>query len=170
MNTSSNIGWHVVYVRSRFEQRVHNRLIEMSIESFLPLVKTIKKWSDRKKTIYKPLIPSYLFVNIKSPMEFYQTLSVNGACSYIKFGRDYAKVTEVEIDSIKFLVGDSDITDIETGPRLPKVGEVKKIILGSLTGLDCEVVKINNKNKVIVRIDSIQQSIMATIPLRFIAS
>ncbi|WP_075342500.1 UpxY family transcription antiterminator [Tenacibaculum agarivorans] len=157
-------GWHVLYVRSCYERKVKDLLEEISIESFLPQVKTIKQWSDRKKVILKPLFPSYVFVNINSFLEFHKALSVYGACAYIRFGEEYARVTEKEINDIKLIVGDNDISDIETNVKLPKVGEVKKITHGPLNGLNCEIIKVNNHNKIMVRIDSLRQNIVATIP------
>ncbi|WP_340202265.1 UpxY family transcription antiterminator [Ascidiimonas sp. W6] len=159
------IGWYALYVKSRWENKVYESLNDISLESFLPQIKTIRNWSDRKKTILKPLFPSYVFVNIKSSLEFHKALSVNGACAYIRFGKEYARVTEKEIDQIKFLVGDENIIDIQTNVQLPKVGETKRITYGPLNGLNCEIVKANNHNKIIVRIHSLRQNILVTVPL-----
>lgn len=163
------IGWHVLYVKSRWEKKVYESLNNISLESFLPQVKTIRQWSDRKKMILKPLFPSYVFVNINSSSDFHKALSVDGACAYIRFGREYALVTQKEINQIKFLVGDENITDIETNVILPEIGQTKKITCGPLSGLNCEIIKVNNLNKIIVRIDSLQQNIMATIPLNILS-
>lgn len=167
--TNSN-GWHVVYVRSRHEKKVHHALQEIAIDSFLPMTTTIRKWSDRTKKILKPLFPSYVFVNIKSSMDFHKTLSVEGACAYISFGNEYAKVKEKEINQIKYLVGSKDITDIEQTNTLPQVGTIKKISYGPLNGMECEVIKVNNANKIVVRIQSLQQNITATLPPNFITN
>jgi len=165
MNPKSGFSWHVVYVKSRFERKVHESVSEMAIESYLPMVKTVSRWSDRRKVIEKPLFPSYVFVNIKSSLEFYKVLSVNGACAYIRIGSEYATIREKEINQIKLLIGDKNITDIETNVQLPQVGETKKITYGPLNGLDCEVIKADNHNKIIVRINSLRQNILATVPL-----
>ncbi|KAA1243792.1 UpxY family transcription antiterminator [Aquimarina sp. RZ0] len=165
MSTTLKLGWYVLYVRSCQEKKVHQLLQENQFESFLPMIKTVRQWSDRKKTIYKPFFPSYVFVNIRSPKEFHNVLNVKEACAYIRFGKEYARVTDKEIDQIMLLVGDKNIIDIETSVVFPKVGEIKKINYGSLNGLDCEIIEANNCNKIIVRIDSLQQNIIATIPL-----
>ena len=159
-----NVGWHVLYVKSRWEKKVHESLLEILLEPFLPQVKTVSQWKDRKKTVLKPLFPSYVFVNINSALEFQKALSVNGACNYIRFGSEYARVTEKEISHIKLLIGDNDATNIEMNTQLPKVGEVKKITFGPLSGLECEVLKIGNVNKIIVQIDSLNQNITAIVP------
>ncbi|MGY0408055.1 MAG: UpxY family transcription antiterminator [Polaribacter sp.] len=159
-------GWYVIYVKSRWEKKVHSFLQEMSLESFLPQIKTVRQWSDRKKTVLKSMFPSYVFIKINSSLEFHKALSVNGACSYIRFGKEYARVKEKEIIQIKLLTTDKEITDLKIDSQLPKVkaGEIKKITFGSLSGLECEVLKVGNVNKVIVQIDSLNQNITATIP------
>jgi transcription antitermination factor NusG len=161
--------WYVLYVRSRHEKKVFNLLKEQSIEAFLPEVKTVRKWSDRKKTVIKPLFPSYVFVNIKNQLEFHNALSTHGACAYIRFGKEYAKVPGSVINRIKLLVNAEGVTEIETNVQLPRVGDVKKITVGSLSGLECEVLKVDNAKKIIVRIDSLRQNITATIPSYFLS-
>jgi len=158
------VGWYVLYVKSRWENKVHQSLGEIPVESFLPQVKTVRQWSDRKKTVIKSLFPSYVFVYIKSSLEFHQALSVYGACAYIRFGKTYARVSEKEINQIKVLTGDTNILDFEITPQLPKVGDTKRIIHGPLSGLNCEIVRADNLNKIIVRLDSLRQNITVTTP------
>jgi transcriptional antiterminator RfaH len=165
-----NIGWHVLYVKSRWEKKVHVSLQEISLESFLPQVKTVQQWSDRKKTIIKPLFPSYVFVNINSSLEFHKALSVNGACAYVRFGKEYARVTEKEVNQIKLLFGAKEVADVVMDTQLPKVGEIKKIVYGPLSGLECEIFKVGSINKVIVRINSLKQNITATLSPDYLSS
>ena len=56
--------WYAIYVRSRHEKKVHQLLLEIGIESSLPLIKTTRKWSDRKKKVEIPLFRGYVFVKI----------------------------------------------------------------------------------------------------------
>ena len=54
--------WYAVHTRSRFEQKVYDGIMGKSIEAFLPRVQTMSRRKDRKKKIYIPLIPGYVFV------------------------------------------------------------------------------------------------------------
>ncbi|MEW7277050.1 UpxY family transcription antiterminator [Aquimarina sp. 2201CG1-2-11] len=164
MNTSLKTGWYVLYVRSHHEKKVETLLSENGLESFVPLVKTIREWSDRKKVIMKPLFPSYVFAKIQSRSDFHKAMDINGSCSYIRFGKEYAIVSDEEIKRIKFLVNTEDVSDIESNSEIVKEGEVKTIRKGVLAGLECEIVKVNNKDKILVRINSIRQNILATLP------
>ncbi len=164
MTNDNYKGWYVLCVKSLHERKIYDLLLESSLEAFLPLVKTIRKWSDRKKIILKPLFPSYIFVNIRSSLEFYKALDLNGAYSYIRFGNEYAKVDKLEIDKIKLLIGNKDVTNVETNTHLPNIGEIKRINYGALNGLECEVLKVNNKNKILIRINSMHLDVTAIIP------
>ncbi|QKX07050.1 UpxY family transcription antiterminator [Aquimarina sp. TRL1] len=170
MNKPIKSGWYVLYVRSRHEKKVEKLLKENQIKAYLPLIKTVRKWSDRTKTVELPLFPSYVFVYINSSMDFYKTLSIEGTGACIRFGSDYAIVKENEIKKIKLLTSTEEITNIEKKLDMPKVGEIKTIEQGPLCGLECEIVKTNNENKIVVRIDSIQQNITATIPSYYLSS
>lgn len=164
MKKITKIGWHVLYVKSRQEKKVHSLLLENKLQAFLPLVTTIRKWSDRKKKVEVPLFSSYVFVKINSPMDFYKALNVEGACAYIRFSNEYAIVREDEITKLKLFVGNEDVKDIKTTPYQPKVGEVSKIKYGPLTGLECEVLRINDMHTIQVRIHSLKQNITANLP------
>ncbi len=161
--------WHVLYVKSKQENKVHEILCENGLESFLPRIKTIRKWSDRKKILYQPLFPSYVFVNLKSKNEFNRALSIKGACSYIRFGNEYAKVTNDEISKIRILNNATDVDKIETDGTIFTRGSYHKITYGVLDGLECEILDGENNNKIIVRINSIRQNIIVTLPKLFLS-
>ncbi len=162
-------GWHVLYVKSRHERKVDELLQEAGLETFLPLVKTVRAWSDRKKMIEIPLFPSYLFVNIENSNDFHTTFNTEGACTFVKCGNSYATIRDSEIQKIKFLLTTEDVMDVEkTTDRLEK-GEIALIEYGAFTGLECEILNINNYNKVVVRMDSINQNITATLPSHYLS-
>jgi len=58
------MAWYAVYTKSRMEKKVSLRLEEAGIESYCPVTKRKKQWSDRKKIVEEVLFRSYVFVNI----------------------------------------------------------------------------------------------------------
>lgn len=164
-----NTGWYVLYVKSRHERKVDNLLKEVHLESFLPLVKTIRTWSDRKKMIELPLFPSYVFVKIESATDFHKAFSINGACTFVKCGSVYATIRDIEIQKIKFLLTTEDVIDIEKTTDRLEEGEIALIQYGAFTGLECEILNVNNNNKIVVRMNSINQNITATLPSHYLS-
>jgi hypothetical protein len=57
-------SWHVIYTKPRAEKKVEERLNNFGIEAFCPVKQQIKQWSDRKKKILVPVLPSMVLVNI----------------------------------------------------------------------------------------------------------
>ena len=54
--------WFALHTRARHEKTVEHRLREEGMETFLPTVKEVHRWSDRKKTVEIPLFSCYVFV------------------------------------------------------------------------------------------------------------
>lgn len=156
-------GWFVLYVKYKHEKRIHGILNEKNIESFLPLVETIKQWSDRKKKVTVPLFPSYLFVNLNDQKDIETILNMKESCFFLKTGSEIAIVRQYEIDIIKQFLNLEGITNINSIEV--EVGKPYKVNYGPLKNLECEVYRVNsNSNKVKIRIASINQDITATIP------
>lgn len=55
--------WFAFYTKSRQEKKVRDVLQRKGFEVFLPLQKTVRQWSDRKKKVEVPLFNSYIFVH-----------------------------------------------------------------------------------------------------------
>ncbi|MFN5931691.1 MAG: transcription termination/antitermination NusG family protein, partial [Sphingobacteriales bacterium] len=62
MNTEKH--WYAIYTRPRWEKKVNELLEKKGIQTYCPLNRVKRRWSDRTKIIYQPLIPSYVFVCI----------------------------------------------------------------------------------------------------------
>jgi transcription antitermination factor NusG len=56
--------WHIVHTRPRWEKKVHSSLIIKGIQSFCPINKVHRQWSDRIKLVEEPLFAGQLFVKI----------------------------------------------------------------------------------------------------------
>ena len=54
--------WFAIYTRSRNEKKVVAGLLEQGHEAWVPLMKTMRQWSDRKKVVEVPLFNSYIFI------------------------------------------------------------------------------------------------------------
>ncbi len=157
--------WYAVYTNPRAEKQVYDRLIESGIETFLPLQKTFRKWSDRKKLIEKPLLSSYIFVKV-IPVNFPKVYKTFGVVKFVIFEGQPASIPQKQIDNLRLLIN-SD-AEIEVTSEKFEKGDSVEVINGSMTGLTGELIKIGGKKRVIVRIDRLDQNIILTIPVTFL--
>lgn len=82
-----------------------NQLLrQKGLETYCPLNKIPKKWSDRVKVVEEPLFKSYVFVRIDT-MEQTAVRSTNGVVNFVYWCGKPAIVQPAEIELIKqFLV------------------------------------------------------------------
>jgi len=148
--------WYAVYTRPRFEKQVQQRLQEQGIEAFLPLTKTVRQWSDRKKMVEVPLFSSYVFVHIDRS-DYDRVLQTHGVVKYICFEGKAASIPQEQINNLKIII-DSRARVECTWERWQK-GDTVEVTAGSLKGLRGELITDGDRNKVLVRIDRINQNL-----------
>ena len=156
--------WIVVRSKPRSEKVAHNELVKKNIEAYLPLLKERRKWSDRKKWVEFPLFSSYLFarIDIKDSIFVLQTQGVN---TIVKFGKQIAIVQNSVIETIRLAM--------EGGYQLEPVeyfveGNQVEVIAGPMKGVKGIVAKLKGQNRLIIKIDAIQQALSIQIESKFI--
>ncbi len=153
--------WYAIYTNSRAEKRVHERLIEQGIESFLPLQKTLRQWSDRKKLVERPLISSYVFVKIIH-REYFTVRKTEGVVKFIMIQGKPIPIPEEQITNLRILCG-SD-ADVEISAEVYEKGDMVEVTVGSLTGLRGELIRVGRKHKVVIRV--IQPGMNLTVDIK----
>lgn len=141
--------WYAVYTHSRAEKKVDKRLKEAGVETFLPLQKTLRQWSDRKKLIDKPVISSYIFVKVV-PREFLTVMKTEGVVKIITIEGKPVKIPEHQMMNLRILCN-SD-ADVVVNENIYLKGDMVEVIYGSLTGLKGELIRVGRKHKVVIRI------------------
>lgn len=157
--------WHALYVRSRCEKKVLSQLEDMGIQAYLPMISTVKQWSDRRKKVQEPLFKSYVFV-FSNDKQYISILNVYGVVKFVCFEKEAVVVPENQILAIKKFV-----SEYENGKEYKmnndeelKVGQMVRIINGPMKGLEGRLDTIRNKRHLIVYIDVVGQCIPVHIP------
>lgn len=146
--------WYAVYTRPRYEKKVAKHLIDQKINCYLPLVKTLRQWSDRKKWVELPLFSSYVFVQI-DPSQYYQALNTIGVVRFVTFEGKPAQIPDQQIENIKWILS-TDIPVDTIDEKIPEGSEVE-IIKGPLRGLRAEMINYNNKNVILLRVKQLDK-------------
>jgi transcriptional antiterminator RfaH len=157
--------WYAVYTNPRAEKLVHSRLVETGVETFLPLQKTFRTWSDRKKLIEKPLLSSYVFVKV-IPKDFPLVYKTSGVVKFISFEGQPVSIPQNQIDNLRLLINSDAEIDVMAGPMAK--GDKVVVMSGSLVGLTGELVSFGGRKRVVVRIDKLDQNLIITIPVTFL--
>ncbi len=157
MSTGS-LNWYAVYVKSRHEFAVHRELSRKGLEAYLPSVKRLRQWRDRRKFVDFPLFPGYLFVHIHDrPESFLEVLKTKGVVNFISLRPGYpSPVSPEEIASLKLLVDSGRELDVH--PFLKEGGRIR-VRRGPLRGAEGTLVKKGDQYIFHVNIDLLGRSV-----------
>ena len=156
--------WIAIYTKPQHENAVKSALKLKGFEVYLPILKERRKWSDRKKWVEFPLFKCYLFVKTNSKYSI-DILKTNGVVKIIKFGNNIATIQNSIIDSLKLMI-EGGYKPITVDYFLK--GDPVRVKEGPLKGLIGQVIRINNHNSLVLRIDAVQHSVSVKINQGFL--
>jgi transcriptional antiterminator NusG len=158
--------WYVIKTTSRSEKKVAERIDAIGVQSYLPLMQSIRQWSDRKKKIYLPLIPSTLFVFCYEK-DFEKFYSIQGFLKIMYLTGHPAVVRDYEIENLKILLKENTETVTNNNLSFLK-GDKVEVIRGPLQGLIATSLEENRTNRLIVEIESLDQRFIVHVPKSFV--
>ena len=153
--------WYAIYTKANNEKKVFDRLKEDNIECYLPLKKTLRQWSDRKKWVDVPLFRCYVFVKV-SYIEYFRALRIPGVVYYVSFGGEPQSIPDNQIDYIKAIVQQTE-KEIEVNYKNIRKGSECEVLVGPLKGIKGEVVRISGQSRLLIRLASMGVSLHVNI-------
>ena len=151
--------WLAVYTRPRWEKKVNQLLLEKGVESYCPLNKVRRKWSDRVKLVEEPLFKSYVFVKV-SDQDRSAVRMTSGAINFVYWDGKPAVIKEKEILAIKRFLDEYE--NVEARPVELKINQRVRITNGSLMDQEGKVLDVRQKTARIA-IDSLGYILIAHI-------
>ena len=151
--------WLAIYSRPRWEKKVAQLLAEKGVESYCPVNKVRRKWSDRVKIVEEPLFRSYVFVRVNDGNRT-EVRMTPGVINFVYWNGKPAVIKEKEINAIKRFLNEYE--NVEVKPIKLEVNQRVKITKGPLMDQEGQVLELQNKT-VKVAIDSLGYVLIAHI-------
>ncbi len=152
--------WLAIYTRPRWEKKVNQLLKEKGLESYCPLNKVRRKWSDRVKIVEEPLFKSYVFVKV-SDDDRTAVRMTSGAINFVYWQGKPAVIKEKEISAIKRFLDEFENVEARSSADL-KVNQRVRVTNGSLMDQEGKVIDLRRKTAR-VSIDSLGYTLVAYI-------
>jgi transcription antitermination factor NusG len=154
--------WYAVYTKPRWEKKVFAALERQDITAYCPLNKSVRQWSDRKKTVELPLFTSYVFVQIGRAEEL-KVRMTPGVVNFVYWLGKIAVIRDEEMESLKAFVAANNNIRVE---RLAySKGDIIEIESGPLKGQQA-LVKDVRKNKLELILKSMNVKLVVDLPNR----
>lgn len=144
--------WYALYTRARHEKRVDARLRERGFEVFLALVPQERQWHDRKKVVYWPLFPGYVFARA-TPADLWRALDTPGVANVIRFNGQPAPIPDEEIDNVgRFAAAIAAVGEVPEPEPLIEEGQRVRVVSGPFDGVEGVVVERRGRGRALVQV------------------
>ena len=141
------MNWYVVYTKPKWEKKVAEKLTQIGIECYCPIITQVKQWSDRKKKVEVPLFNSYVFVQLKDS-DRNSVFQIAGVVRYLFWLGKPAIVRDEEIKSIKESLKASNIAEVSVTSI--QVGDRIKLESGAFSNQSAIVQEVSNTHYILV--------------------
>lgn len=153
--------WYVIYTKSRSEKKLNMDLQEKGFETYLPMKRELRVWSDRKKWVETALFSSYVFVKVTAK-DYLKAIDSQYAVCYVRIKGKAVAVPEKQIEALKRLVEDEQ-RDLEVTSADIETGKPVEVLAGPLKGVLGEVVEIRGKHRLVLRFESLGACVLTEI-------
>jgi transcription antitermination factor NusG len=151
--------WLCAQVRSGSEFRTASGLNERGYESFVPVFEQKRRWSDRFKIVESPLFSGYVFLRFNAA-SVYPAVTTPGILRLVGTDRMPATVEDSEIEALQFMTQ----TGLLCGPcAFLEVGHEVEVRLGPLASLRGKIVRFKNKQRLVLSVNLIRQSVFVEV-------
>jgi len=152
--------WFAIRTRYRLENRISAQLQGKQIETFLPVLNEIHRWSDRQKTISLPLFSGYVFVRPPTSLDSrLEVLRTEGVIGFVSVHGDASPIPPRQINDLRRLLQQKVPCALRA---FLKVGQRVRIRGGCLDGLEGLLAESSQKT-LVISIECIERSLAVTI-------
>jgi transcription termination/antitermination protein NusG len=151
---SVQLRWYAAYTCANHEKRVRDQLEERSVESFLPLYETVRRWKDRRMNLQLPIFPGYVFVRM-GLADRLRVLQVPSVVRLVGFNGQLSALPDEEMEGLKKGLARGVLA--EPYPFL-SVGRRVRVKAGPLSGVEGIVIRRKNRLRLVISLDLIQRA------------
>ena len=134
--------WFVLRTKPRQEKKAAAYLSDAGFDVYIPLRETIKIWSDRKKKVEEPIIPSYIFIHI-SERDRSSIFPAIGVTNYMYWLKKPVVIRDKEMEQMQTWFSNHAAEEIKS--RELTVGSNVRIESGVMQGKEGVIERIGSK-------------------------
>jgi transcription antitermination factor NusG len=148
-------SWFALTVKYQHERQVESLLNSGGVDTFLPLYRVRRRWSDRVKDLAAPLFPGYVFGRFLIS-ERVRIVRTPGVARIVGFAGSPAPVPELQIESIRAALASR--LPLSPWPYL-KAGDRVRIERGPLRGVEGTLLQLKDGLRLILSVEMLQRSL-----------
>jgi transcription termination/antitermination protein NusG len=151
--------WYALYTCANHEKHVAAELRVRSVEHFLPLYSSVRRWKDRRVTLDLPLFPGYVFVSV-ALRDRLKVLQIPSVVRFVAFNGVPTALPNDEMEILQ--TGLSQQLAAEPHPFLT-AGRRVRVRSGPLAGIQGILLRRRGRTRFVVSVELIMRSMAVDI-------
>ena len=157
--------WFALTVKHQHERPVEGVLCSGGLETFLPVFRCLRRWSDRVKELEAPLFPGYVFTRFPF-RDRVRVLNTPGVARIVGFAGRPAPLEDQEIENLRVAVSSS----LPLGPwPFLKTGDRVIVRQGPLRGIEGRLVREKSGARLVINVELLQRSVAIEVEAAMLA-
>jgi transcription antitermination factor NusG len=150
-------SWYAVHTRARHEKRIAAQFDEKRVYTFLPVLRQIHRWSDRRSSVEVPMFSCYAFVRmVQTSDERLKVLRTPGVLGFVGSEGNGTPIPDEQIESLKKAIS----MHVQCFPHpFLSAGRRVRIRGGSLDGVEGILVRQGADQSVVVSVELLHRSV-----------
>lgn len=166
-DTALQGAWVAIHTQPHRERIALDNLLRQEFRAYCPLVRKRVSHARRAQAVLRPLFPNYLFVQIDPDVQRWRPiLSTFGVITLVRCGERPSFIPDEFIGSLKA----REIEGAIIWPASPyKIGQQVRIAGGAFDGLVATIVEMDERDRLVVLMDMLNQSVNVKLSSRQVA-
>jgi transcription antitermination factor NusG len=149
------MNWYALTVKPQHEKAVAEQLEAKALESYVPLYRARRRWSDRTKVVELPLFSRYVFCRFGFE-ERLKVLQISSVNQIVGFGGHPCPIDDRVIHDLKTVVG----SGLPCNPwPFIRAGQRVRICEGPLEGTEGILVREKSRYRVVVNVEILNRAV-----------
>jgi transcription antitermination factor NusG len=158
---TEDLRWYALHTRARHERVVELRLREHGLETYLPTVQEVHRWSDRRKKVEVPLFSCYVFLRTSlTPSDRTLVHRIDSVLGFVGVRGVGLPIPDDQIHGVRRILEQEK--PWRSHPFL-KVGQRVRVRGGALDGIEGIFMSENGDHSLVISVDAIQRSMAVRI-------
>jgi transcription antitermination factor NusG len=156
ISAATNPRWYAVYTQAHHEKKTAAEISRRGVESFLPLYRSTRRWSDRRIELEIPLFQGYVFVHL-ALSDRLKVLQVPGVVRLVGFGGLPVPLPQDQVDTLR-----SGLRACQHAAPHPYLttGRRVRFTSGPLAGMHGILLRRKGKSRVVIALELIQRAMV----------
>ncbi len=150
--------WFACKTRSRSEKKTALLLGRQGIDTYVPLVKREREWSDRTARVGFPVFPGYIFARFDLT-RLHEVLGLPLVAAVARPNGYPTPVREEVLESVRRMVEGANEAGVMPQPEdFLAVGDPVKVVSGPFEGMEGILIEVKGTTRVAIRIPVLRQA------------